>query len=130
MIRNFKKFMADIVLATPACSCGLPKLDVAVASRGCPGVDAVVDQLPEAPVEPPEEAREDDPHHVDVRKIALHSHSGSICRCPLCLSAKQRRNAAEVGSHPHGEEKCARTPGLHSFSDLPTYLDFVDYGAS
>ena len=66
---------------------------------------------------------------VDARQLALLSHSGKDCRCAICLQPKQRRDFAEAGSHPYSEDRCAVTPGLHVFSDVPTDLDTINYGA-
>ena len=50
--------------------------------------------------------------------------------CSICGAAKQRRSAAKEGSHPHSEQKIARTPGAHTFLSLEGgyYADLLDYG--
>jgi len=115
---------------TPSCQCSLPKLYVYLPDRGFPGrvADGEDDQaLVEA--EPEAEGQQQlDPHAVDARKAALHSLSCSPCDCTICGAAKQRRNRAEAGSHPDGNERFRHEPGLHSYSDSPTYYDTIDYG--
>ena len=90
--------------------------------RGLPAA-AAADAGAQPEVEPA------DPFGADARKSALHSLSGSRCTCPVCLAAKQRRDFAESGSHPHSESYCASQPGCHSWDDVPSYFDILDYGA-
>ena len=98
---------------------------VLVADRSFPGRDDAV-----ADAGAVEEAENADPHHVETRMLVLHSHSGNRCTCKICAAAEQRRDFAEAGSHPHSEDRCATTPGTHSFGDVPTYVDSIDYGAA
>ena len=108
----------------------MPKLYDYLQDRGFPGrvADGEDDHaLVEA--EPEAEGRQQlDPHAVDARKEVLHSLSGSPCDDNICRAGKQRRNRAETGSHPDGNERFRHEPGLHSLSDSPTYYDTIDYG--
>ena len=122
--------------ASAGCRCDLPKLANAVkAEHGFPAIAAVaagqdVEGVPveEAVVPPQPAAVEADPYAAAARLEALRSESGSRCQCATCKAAKQRRDYAESLSHLHSEQKCRITPGLHSFNDLPSYADTIDYG--
>ena len=63
------------------------------------------------------------------RHLALHSDKDSR-DCDLCRAVKQRRSAAESGSHPHSEAKLQLVPGAHTFGDNLScvYFDVLDYG--
>ena len=111
----------------------LIKLSSYIKNRGFPGVadngGAEVQDAQDEVAEAEQKADdEEDPFAVVARKEALHSLSGSPCVCEICRAAKQRRDRAEVGSHPHGQERFQHEPGLHSYEDSPTYYDTVDYG--
>ena len=137
--------------AAAGCSCNMRKLSDALCERSFPAMVAVaagpavveaeeahpqpvVPDVVEAgeahpqPVVPEAVARDDeavaeaDPFHAEARLEALHSASGQRCSCSLCQAAKERRDFSESLSHPHNEQACQQTPGLHSFNDLPTYI--------
>lgn len=126
--------------STPACACSLRKLhEILEDPRGFPARAEKAEKRDQPGEEAEaagaaadghaEVADDADPYAVESRTKALNSHSGKRCNCAICLQAKQRRDVAKAGSHPHSEDKCAPTPGLHGFTDMLTYLDAIDYGA-
>ena len=126
--------------ATPGCRCPLKKLTSVIEDhRGFPAaveaqaeVEAEAKAANGAGADVASVANEDedngDEFHVEQRKSALYSLSGYKCTCPLCAQAKQRRNFPLSDAHPHSEATCRQTPGMHGYSDTPSYFFLVDYG--
>ena len=118
-------------LSDALCERSFPAIAAVAAGPAVEGAEEAHPQpvaVPEAVGRDGEAVFEAVPFHAEARLEALHSASWKRCSCALCLAAKQRREFAESLSHPHTEQRCQQTPGLHSLNDLPTCIDTIDYG--